>query len=119
MKPSLKKNKTYFSYEDIKDKSLLDILDSLEEHTTNKEEHKKDKCKCCNKVILNHKLQDHQIYCFQNKIKELSSTIEILKSEIVITRDNTKDIVTHGLRIKIFEFLIDRNNEKWNKIYNK
>ena len=134
-KNPLKKCKTYLSYscdsyEDLKNsKSLLDILDSVEEHINyneniennekNNKNENKNKCKCCNKVILNHKLESHQVYCFQNKISELESKIENLKSQINITRETTRDLVAHEIRIKGIELLIERNNEKWNKLYKK
>lgn len=133
-KQPLKKCKTYLSYSSIsndarrglEDLSFLDILDSVEEHNIdnidnihnihNIDKKSNNKCKCCNKVILNHKLESHQVSCFQNRISELEHKIEELKSQINITRETTRDLVSHEIRIRGIELLIERNNQKWNKI---
>lgn len=120
----LKKSKTFMSYVsyDVKD-SLLDILDSLEEHKENIENNlNKNKCKCCDKVILNHKLEQHQLSCFQKKISIMSSEIENLKKQIEYMKENEENVknnIKHDIHIKGLEILIERNNEKWEKVMNK
>ncbi len=111
-KPILKKSLT-FSISDISNipnnKNLLSILDELEEEEDNSYisyiKNIKNKCKCCNLIILNHKIEDHQISCFQKKI-------ETLKIQMSLIKEN----VAHELHIKGIELLIQRNNEKWNKL---
>jgi len=105
-----------------KDKSLLDILDSVEdveEHISKDYINKNNICKCCNKYIANIKtLGEHQIKCFQNKINQLNKTIEELNIQMSLLRENVKENVKHDIRIKGIELLLERNNDKWNKIYN-
>lgn len=97
-----------------KGKSLLDILDSVEEEDI-KDTNKKNICKCCNKYIANIKtLEEHQVKCFQNKIKELNTTIERFNIKTKLLEENIK----HEIRIRGIELLIERNDNKWNKIYN-
>ena len=99
------------------EKSLLDILDSVEEIRDVREskENIDKKCKCCNKVIT-YKLEDHQIICFQKKVKELSEQIDELKNYINNMRENMIDKIRHEIHIKGLELWIERNNEKWNKL---
>ena len=127
----LKKSKTFMSYVsyDVTKDSLLDILDSVEEHKENIENNlnkNKNKCKCCDKVILNHKLEQHQLSCFQNKISTMSSEIENLKRQIEYMKENIKENeenlknkIKHDIHIKGLELLIERNNEKWETVMNK
>lgn len=96
-----------FSISSISNLNLLDVLDGVEEteHIEFKESNlEKKKCKCCQKIILN-KIEQHQIKCFQDKIEDLMIKLKFLKEDI-----------KHEIRIKGLEILIDRNNEKWNKI---
>jgi hypothetical protein len=108
-KPKLVKSST-FSISDFKNKnkSLLDILDDVEETESidfRDESHlDKKKCKCCQKIIIN-KIEQHQTKCFQNKIEDLNIKLKLLREDI-----------KHEIHIKGLELLIDRNNEKWNKI---
>ena len=125
----LKKSKTFMSYMsyDVTKDSLLDILDSVEEHKENiyiKDNN--NKCKCCDKIILNHKLEQHQVSCFQNKISTMSSEIENLKRQIEYMKENIKENeenlknnIKHDIHIKGLELLIERNNEKWKRIMYK
>lgn len=105
-KPKLNK---YISFSVSDDKSLLDILDSVEEikeiRNDIKDIQKKNICKCCNKYITKF-LEEHQVKCFQNKIEDI-------KIEMKLLREN----VLHEIRIKGLEILIQKNNEKWKKIY--
>lgn len=107
----------YLTFTISKDKSLLDILDSVEEEKINSngtnyandiitKKFNKSTCKCCGKIILNKFIEEHQVKCFQNKIEEL-----------VIKLKLKEENVKHEIRIKGLEILIERNNEKWNKIY--
>ena len=115
IKPSLQKSKTYITYE--YNKSLLDMLDSVTEHidteNISKNNQNNNKCKCCEKIIMNNKLEGHQTSCFQNKITLMNSQIENLKIQMNSIRENIK----HEMHVKGIEILISRNNEKWNKIY--
>lgn len=93
------------------DKSLLDILDSVEEIKDDKtlidnNRINNNKCKCCDKVIFNKTLLDeHQVKCFQNKILSMSIQMNLM-------RENIK----HEIHIKGLEILIERNNKKWNSL---
>lgn len=112
-KPKLNK---YISLSISKDKSFLEILDSVEE-IGSKDEIKNDvrdtkkTCKCCEKFIVKD-IEGHQLICFQKKIKALQN--HILNLEI-----NTKlkeEEIKHDIHIRGIELLIERNNEKWDKL---
>ena len=97
-----------------KDKSLLEILDSV--HETKDEEikieyNKNKKCKICNKYIVTN-FDNHQIGCFLKKIKALEEKINNLEITIKLKEEQIK----HDIHIKGLELLIERNNEKWNKL---
>jgi hypothetical protein len=98
-----------------KDKTLLEILDSVQE--TKEEEintNYSNKCKCCDKVIVKN-INNHQILCFQTKIKNLEDKINNFEIRLKLRDEQIK----HDLRIRGLELLIERNNNKWNKLYKK
>lgn len=103
-KPVLKKCLTFNLDNLEKDKSFLAILDSVEETTLSKN-FNKNTCKCCGKVVIKF-LEEHQIKCFQNKIDDLVIKLKLQEEDI-----------KHQIRIKGLEYLIEYNNEKWNKLY--
>jgi len=124
-KPKLNK---YISFTISKEKSLLEILDSVEETKDIRDvkdirdiRDKKDIrdirdkniCKCCSKYIIKY-LEEHQIKCFQNKISILLKKIEELNRQT----DLLKETLMHDIKIKGLELVLQRNEEKWNKIYN-
>jgi hypothetical protein len=111
------------------DKSFLDILDSVEEIDKNgtlleNSRLNNNKCNCCDRVIFNKVLLDeHQPKCFQKKVssmtREISSmneTIEELSDKKNIKINIMREDIRHEMHIKGLEFLIERNNEKWNRI---
>ena len=118
-KPKLNK---YLSFSISNDKSLLEILDSVEETNGDirdirdiretKDAKNIKKCKCCDKYIVKF-LEEHQAKCFQNKILSMTKTIEESTTKMKLLKENIK----HDIKIKGMEFLIQRNEEKWNKIY--
>ena len=104
-----------------------------------------NKCNCCDRVIFNKVLLDeHQPKCFQKKVssmtreissmtreissmtreissmtREISSmneTIEELSDKKNIKINIMREDIRHEMHIKGLEFLIERNNEKWNRI---
>ena len=89
------------------EKSLLDLLDSVEEDTPSYATYNNKVCECCKKVILKNK-DIHQIKCFKDKIQELEVQLKL-----------QKDNIKHEIHISGLELLIERNNEKWNRIMNK
>jgi len=90
------------------DKSLLDILDSVEEIKYDTKDTRFSKCKCCDKVIFNKELlSEHQAKCFQNKIDKLNTKMSLMREDI-----------KHEIRIRGLELLIERNKEKFNRIMN-
>lgn len=97
-----------------KDKSFLEILDSVQE-TNDEEEIKTDsknkKCKICSKYIVTN-FDAHQKGCFLKKIKSLEEKINNLE----ITMKLKEEQIKHDIHIKGLELLIERNNEKWNKL---
>jgi hypothetical protein len=118
----------YISIDISKDKSFLDILDSVEELKEDEIKITKDtkKCKCCNKFIVNNivknivkNIEDHQTMCFQKKIKELENKVNNLELMIKLREKEIVDETKHSIRIKGLELLIERNNQKWNKVMNK
>ena len=98
-----------------KDKSFLEILDSVQEV---KEDEIKtnytNKCKCCTKFIVTN-FDNHQTICFQKKIKALEDQINNLEIRMKLREEEIK----HDIHIKGLEILVGRNNEKWNKLYKK
>jgi hypothetical protein len=109
-KPQLNRYHTYItlSLKSLKENNLLDILDSVEEYPEDPvyKTYNKNTCKCCGKVILKF-FEEHQTKCFQNKIENLQIQLKLKEEEI-----------KHSIHIKGLELLIERNNEKWNKLYN-
>ena len=105
----------YLSLSISKEKSFLEILDSVEELKGDiRNNIKKDNCKSCNKFIVKN-IEEHQITCFQKKIKDLENNINNLELKLKQQEQEIK----HKIHIKGLEFLIERNNEKWNKYNNK
>jgi hypothetical protein len=106
----------YISLSISKDKSFLEILDSVEELKGDiRNNIKKDnKCKSCDKFIVKN-LEEHQITCFQKKIKELENHINNLELKM---KEREYEI-RHEIHVKGLELLIERNNEKWNKYIKK
>ncbi len=101
-KPKLNK---YLTFSISKEKSLLDILDSVEESKDIDIKDSKKICKCCGKFVVKF-LEEHQIKCFENKIEDLTTKLKLQRENIM-----------HEIHIKGLELLIERNNQKWNKIY--
>jgi len=107
--PKLKKS---LSLSISKDKSLLDILDSVQEIKeddikTNYINYIKNnkKCNCCSKFIFTN-IEDHQTICFQKKIKDMEEQLKLREEKI-----------KHDIHIRGLELLIERNNEKWIRLY--
>lgn len=96
-----------------KDKSFLEILDSVEETKEDEIKTSYKKCKCCSKFIVTN-IEIHQAVCFQKKIKALEEQINNLEINMKLREEQIK----HDIHIRGLELLINRNNEKWNKIYN-
>ena len=102
-----------------KDKSFLEILDSVQEtkdedeiKTTFTEYKNNKKCKSCDKFIVTN-IENHQVLCFQKKIKSLEEEINKFEIRMKLKEEQIK----HDIHIKGLELLIERNNEKWNKLY--
>jgi hypothetical protein len=98
-----------------KDKSFLEILDSVQETKDDeiKTEYndKNKKCKICSKYVVTN-FDTHQTSCFLKKIKALEEKIIYLE----ITMKLKEEQIKHDIHIKGLELLIERNNEKWNKL---
>jgi hypothetical protein len=92
-----------------KNKSFLEILDSVQEIKEEEEIKTKyinaKKCKSCDKLIVTN-IDNHQIKCFQKKIKDLEEQLKL-----------KEDQIKHDIHIKGLELLIDRNNKKWETLY--
>jgi hypothetical protein len=90
--------------------SMLDILDDIDDISIENKITKKFICKLCDKILYNKNLyESHKDSCYQKKIDDLNQ--ELFKYK------NQKDDIIHDLRIKYAEYLIQKNNDKWNKLF--
>ena len=54
-----------------------------------------------------------------SEIENLKREIEYMKENIKENEENVKNNIKHDIHIKGLEILIERNNEKWEKVMNK